>query len=758
MAMTDDAPRFRLRIIGVISISLFVALVARLWYLQVLNTAESEQLASANIEREVRDPAPRGRILDVNGNILVDNKVVNVVKVDKPVWDAAFPKAKRAERIATITKLAIEISRAGRLTKVAELAKAIDNASSIQEVTLAVDVDRDLVLYLGERPEEFPGVTIDQALVRDYPFGDLAAHVLGYVGRINSSEFASVKDSPKTYAPDDEIGKTGIEKIFEDELRGTPGTSVFQVTSSERVIREITERRVDPKPGHDVWLTIDINLQQLTEQELVDALVQARTQNKRNDTDPDITAPAGAAVVLDPQTGAVRAMASYPTYSPKDFVGGISQSKYDTLTSPGSYSPLTNRATEGQYAPGSTFKPFTAYGAIDKGFMGTGRLPTVDGRAFDDGVFNLAKFDRCTSGKCEFTNSRDGTGKIVTSPDVDLRKSLTVSSDTYYYRIGAEIGLSKNDRAIQTSAETFGLGRVTGVQLPSEASGLIPDKDLKKQRNKANPTAFPFGDWTTGDNINLAIGQGDVLVTPLQLANAYATLANGGHLFAPNIASQVKALDGSVVREFAPRELETINLNPAAREPIIEGLLGVTSWRDPVTDERGTGYKAFNDVRFDLNKWPIASKTGTAEVDKKADTALFIAFGPVPDPAKPNTANAVPTYAMAVVLEQSGFGGANAAPVVADTLNKVFNGRVPKAFSDRVLAACAARTSAQIAAAAARGTTGGTGSTGTTGAKSALGATGAKATPPATSTTSTTTTPPVTTTRVPLLREGESCP
>jgi penicillin-binding protein 2 len=755
--MTDDAPRFRLRIIGVISISLFVALVARLWYLQVLNTEQSEQLASANIERVVRDPAPRGRILDVNGNILVDNKVVNVLKVDKPVWDAAFPKSKSADRTATITKLAIEISRSGRLSKVVELTRLIDNASSVQQVTLAVDVDRDLVLYLGERADQFPGVSIDQALVRDYPYGDLAAHVLGYVGRINASELESVKGSPKAYANDDEIGKTGIEKIFEDELRGTPGTSVFQVTSSERVIREITERREMPIPGHDVWLTIDINLQKLTEQELGTALVQARTQTKKAETDPDITAPAGAAVILDPQSGAVRAMASYPTYSPKDFVGGISQSKYETLTSPGNFSPLTNRATEGQYAPGSTFKPFTAYAAIDQGFMtGLGRLPTVDTRTDDNGIFDLSKFDRCTSGKCQFTNSRDGTGKIVTSPAVDLRKSLTVSSDTYYYRIGAEIGLSKNDRAIQTSAELFGLGRVTGVQLPSEASGLIPDKELKKQRNQKNPTAFPFGDWTTGDNINLAVGQGDVLVTPLQLANAYATLANGGHLFAPNIASQIKALDGTVVRSFEPRELETLKLNPDARQPIIEGLLGVTSWRDPVTGEQGTGYQAFKDVGFDLDKWPIAGKTGTAEVDKKADTALFSAFGPMPDPSKPNTANAVPAYEMVVVLEQSGFGGANAAPVVADTLNKVFNNQVPKAYSDRVLAACAARTAAEIAAAAARGATGATGATGSKGTSGASGSKGSAGA--TTSKATTTTTPPVTTTRVPLLREGESCP
>ena len=746
--MTDDVPRFRLRIIGVISISLFVALIARLWYLQVLNTDEEQQRATANFVRTVRDPGPRGRIFDVNGNILVDNKVVNVVRIDKVLWERAFPKSKKAaERRSAITKLAIEISRSGRLTKVADLERTIDNAAPLEKVTIAVDVDRDLLLYIGERPDEFPGVVIGQALVRDYPYGDLAAHVLGYVGRISGPEYVSLKTSSKAYGPDDDIGKTGVEKIFEDDLRGTPGTSVFEVDASERIIREVTEGRVDPKPGNDVWLTIDIQLQQLTEQELASALAAARLQTKRNPDDPDITAPAGAAVVLDPQTGAVRAMASYPTYSPKDFVGGISQTKYQSLTNATSFRPLTNRATEGQYAPGSTFKLFTAYAAIDGNFMGQGRLPTIAAREFDNGFFNLATFDKCI-GECLFKNSLGANGKPTTNTEVNLQKSLAVSSDTYYYKIGAEIDLSKNDRAIQTAAERFGLGRVSGIQLPGEASGLIPDKTLKKARHQQNPTAFPNGDWTTGDTINLAVGQGDVLVTPLQLANAYATFANDGHLLAPNIASQVKALDGSVVRIFEPRELETIKMNEGARQPILEGLIGVTSFRDEASGAQGTAYGAFNEIGFDLAQWPIAGKTGTAEVDKLADTALFVAFGPAPDPTKPNTAGVQPRYAMVVVLEQSGFGGANAAPVVANVFNKVFTNRVGKAYSERVLAACVARTAAQIAAAAAKG------APAATGAKTASGATGggAKAAP--------TTTSPVTTTtaRIAQLREGESCP
>jgi penicillin-binding protein 2 len=749
--MNDDVMRYRLRLIGVISMSLFVALGARLWYLQVLNTEVAEQRALANNVRTIRDIGPRGRILDVNGNILVDNKVVNEVRIDKVIWNQAFPKSKKAEELATVTKLAVEISRSGRLTKVAEIARTIENAAPLEKVPIASDVDPALLLYIGERPDEFPGVTIELALVRDYPYGNLAAHVLGYVGRINGPEYESLKSSPKAYGRDDGVGKTGVEKIFESELRGTPGTREFIVDSSERVLREVTERRVDPVPGNDVWLTIDINLQRRVEQELARALVDARSQVKRNPDDPDITAPAGAAVVLDPRTGAVRAMASYPTFSPKDFVGGISQAKYQTLTNPANFTPLVNRATEGQYAPGSTFKMVSAYAALEGGFMAQGRLPGPEARAFDNGIFDLTKFDRC-EGQCIYRNALDGKGIPTVFTNVDMVKSLAVSSDTYYYRIGAEIGLSKRPRYIQTTAEKFGFGRVSGIQLPGEAAGIVPDQALKQKRHAQNPTAFPFGDWTTGDDINLSVGQGDVLSTPLQLANSYAVMANGGHVFAPNIASQVKAIDGSVIRTFDPRELDTITLDEKARRYVLDGLLGVISYTEKLTGEHGTGYNAFNAVGFDIERWPIAGKTGTAEVNGKADTALFVAFGPTPDPTKPNTAELVPEYVMSVVLEQSGFGGANAAPVVANVFFDIFRNQVEKAYSERVLAACAAKTAAEIAAAAQRAPAAG----GPTANKSTTGSTGATGTTTARS--GAVVTPMTTTTRVAQLREGESCP
>ena len=324
--MTDDSPRIRLRVIGVVSFSLLVALVARLWFLQILNADAYEQRAIANAERVVKVDTSRGRIFDRNGKLLVDNRVVTTVSIDKAEFERAFGgKSKTAQRTEVLTRLAVEISKSGELTKVDDIERRMRNSqySRIGEVPVAVDVDDYLMVLVGEHPEQFPGVDVGQTTVRDYPYGELAAHVLGYVGPINDSEYQSKAASPKRYDLNDEIGKAGLEQLFEDVLRGTPGTKVYEVDRNERVIQELGDREVEPVPGQDIHLTIDIGLQNLVEVELRDALAEARLQ-ERKPGDPEITAPAGAAVVLDPQNGSVLAMASNPTYSPSDFIKGIS--------------------------------------------------------------------------------------------------------------------------------------------------------------------------------------------------------------------------------------------------------------------------------------------------------------------------------------------------------------------------------------------------------------------------------------------------
>jgi penicillin-binding protein 2 len=682
-----DVPRIRLRIIGVVAVSLLVALVARLWFLQVMNSEGYEQQAIANIERVVKVSAPRGRIFDAQGRVLVDNRVVTTVSIDKAALSREFPaKADAEERTAMLTRLAVEISGSGNLMKVDEIERKLRNSqySRLGVVPIANDVSDDLMVLIGEHPDEFPGVEVGQTTVRDYPYGSLAAHVLGYVGPINGTEFATKQGSPKGYDLTDNIGKTGLESLFEDVLRGTPGSRVYEVDRQERVIREVTENHTEPVPGDDIYLTIDVALQSEVEKQLATALQEAREQPKRNKDDPDITAPAGAAVVLDPQNGSVLAMASLPTYDPSQFVAGIAQEQFDQLNDPANYTPLLNRAIQGEYAPGSTFKPFTAYAAIANGFMGSGRLPGIYQRIDDSGTYQLVP---CDGDKCSWTNSKDGRGVPLTNKGIDLPAALSVSSDVYFYAIGAEIARSDRglDHSIQDTAAAFGLGTSTAVQLPAERSGRLGDRELRQSLHEQAPEAFPNSGWFIGDTINVAVGQGETVVTPLQLANAYAALGNGGTVFAPNLVREVRGQEsGATIAQFGARPVSTVPFPPEVRDPILQGLRGVTV--------SGTAASAFHDPRyadFDMNAWPVAGKTGTAEVKNKADTALFSAYmGPAGQP---------PRYAMSVVLEQSGFGGANAAPVVGKVFDAIVEQRLkePLTVDEYLRCVAASRTQAK---------------------------------------------------------------
>jgi penicillin-binding protein 2 len=538
--MTDDSPRIRLRVLGVVSFSLLIALVARLWFLQVLNADAYEQQAIANLTRYVKVDAPRGRVFDAEGRILVDNRVVTTVSIDKSEFEDAFGGTRKAdERRAVLTRLAVEISKSGQLIKVDDIETRLRNSqySRIGEVPIALDVDDALMLLVGEHPEDYPGIIIDQTTVRDYPYGDLAAHVLGYVGPINDDEYETVEDSPKRYDLNDQIGKSGIEQLFESQLRGTPGTRVYEVDRNERIIQELAAQNTAPIPGNDIHLTVNIDLQNLAEIELRDALDEAKNQ-EREPGDPEITAPAGAVVVLDPQNGNVLAMASFPNYTPADFVAGMSQEQFSGLSDPENFSPILNRAIQGEYAPGSTFKPFTAYGAIEYGFMtGNGRLPSPYTRVSDDDVNGRAgiapggvyRLNPCTAGKCVWQNATGASDSPLRFNNVDLPTAIAVSSDTYFYQIGAEIGRSEipRDNSIQDAAAMFGLGELTGVQLNAERSGRVGSRDARKAMHEADADAFPEGGWFIGDTINVSVGQGETVVTPLQLANAYGAFGNG---------------------------------------------------------------------------------------------------------------------------------------------------------------------------------------------------------------------------------------
>lgn len=592
---------------------MLLALSFRLWYLQVLSAPEAAQKVATQSLRTVYDEAPRGRILDRNGEVLVDNKSVLTITYDTK---------EETNRALVVTRLAWLLN-----IPQAEIRKKISaaGASPLAPVTIATDVTEEAVIFIRERQVEFPGVSAGYELIREYPHGSLAAHILGYVGEINESELESRKD--RGYHPGDAIGKEGIERYYERQLRGTSGKTVYEINADREITRVVS--RTDPVAGNDVQLTIDVGAQLVAEESLAQGILLARATFDGDKVRPRLfKAPGGAAVVLDPSDGSVIALASFPTFAPSMFSGGISQDAFDALQSDQS-APLYNRAVLGLYAPGSTFKLVSAVAGLADGVI---RPETQI--ADPKGYIEIADQKYYNAGKKAM-----GTMSLV--------PALTQSSDVFFYSIGRDIweGVGGDTHAVQNVAKSFGFGETTGIELPEPAPpGLVPDDKTRKAQYEANPGAFLTDKWFTGDNTNLAVGQSDLLVSPLQLANAYATFANGGSLFRPHLGGQI--LKGvEVVDSVKPQVVSRLNFDPALRDPIVEGLSGVISSR------AGTAHGAFGG--FPTDKVSIAGKTGTAQREGKQDTAVFACFLPVEQPR----------YAISVIVEEAGFGGQTAAPI-----------------------------------------------------------------------------------------------
>ncbi|WP_420640213.1 penicillin-binding protein 2 [Candidatus Poriferisocius sp.] len=643
--MSPESLRLRLGFLALLGLIAFGALVARLWYLQVLSSEEFEAQAVANTVRVIYEPAPRGRIFDRNGNVLVDNRESLVVTVDRFTYDTEFDEE---EQEALVLRLAGEISRAGRLTKVFEINEALEDPryGPLDSVPVADDVTENFEIVLAERPDEFPGVGTVVRSVRTYPYGDLAAHVLGYVSLLSEEQFELVADDPKTYRPNDEIGQSGVEATFESVLRGTPGFSRLEVDNLGELVQVLEQ--VDPVAGADVHLTLDIDIQSLTERELLAGLAEARQQVPDDPNEPPFNAPGGAMVVLDPDGAEVLAMASLPTYSPSEFVNGFSDDRWAELQDPNSHQPLHNRALAGIYPPGSTFKLFTAYAAMNSGVIGPRGVLDVRTLYEDAGFYVVPSCEEESIASCRFQNAEEA----IYGP-VDLLRAITVSSDVYFYYLGDTIDRADRfDReAVQRAARLFGFGAPSGIALNGEGVGRVPSPLETEAAGEV---------WRTGDSIVLAIGQGLLGATPLQLANGYAAFANGGTLYAPKIVDRVEnPVTGEVVRAFADRVINQIYLPDSIRQPILEGLLGVTA------DLEGTAHSTF--FGFPLEEWPVAGKTGTAEVVGQADNSLFAAFGPNPDPE----------YVVVAIMEESGFGASVAAPAVRRVMEPLATDTVP---------------------------------------------------------------------------------
>lgn len=636
----------RLAFLGFVIVGLFAAMITRLWYLQVLNTEELTIEAQSNQIEVVVTPPTRGRILDRHGVVMADNARTGIVTVDKSRYGPGELDLVLAE-LSELLGIDVE-TLSIRLNDI--------QTHRLAAKVVATGLDEEGLLRVTER--SLPGVVAKWDMLRRYPLNEVGAHVIGYVGAMSETQFAQLIDDG--YLPSERVGRAGIEALFERDLHGRPGVTELEVDSSNRVHAILNEQPAEP--GRDVVLSIDSQLQAAAESFLRQGLIGSR-KSVSDDSGFFFPAIGGAAVVLDLRNGDVLAMASHPSYDPNWLVEGISAEVYKSVFE-NPYHPgvLNNRGVQGLYSPGSVFKLVTALAGLEAGLI------SPRAAYYDVGYYTLPTRPDGTScsGRCTFFNADRASLGVV-----DLSGAITRSSDAYFYQVGNELYWLKgpDQWAIQDMAAKLGLGRQTGVQLPFEKSGRIPDGEIKRRLFESNPEAYnPYDEtvtWLPGDNINTAIGQGLVAVTPLQLANAYATFANGGTLFAPNIVEEIvsRAPDdfGETLLEFSPRIVDTVEFPPGA-SVVNEGLNGVTSFT-----RRGTAWKAFHG--YDQSGYCVAGKTGTSQADginptlqrKKEDTAVFVAWAPCTDPR----------YVVAVVMEEAGFGGDAAAPVARRIIEAV---------------------------------------------------------------------------------------
>ncbi len=631
-------PARRWLVIGGFFVILLIGLIVRLFFLQVVDYKVSVATVASNSLRYTTIPATRGEILDRQGHPLVSNITTTEIRLSRE--DAAlYPTVKGS--LSSLTGLSVTQIDADLGDK---------QYSPYQPAPIMANAPARDVEFIKLHPGEFPGVSVLDASQRHYPNGgSVAAQVLGYVGPITGAE---IKANPGAgYQTDSTIGKTGIESYYEQYLRGKQGTSTLEVSATGNVLS--TVRTTEPTVGDSVVLNIDTGLQKALGTYLSNEIL-----TDRHSIDPVShqvpEAINGAAVVLDPTNGQVLAMASYPSYNLNSFVSGLSDAQYAKLINEGAFN---NFAIQGLYTPGSTFKLITATTQLQTGILSAGQ--DVD----DTGVFKVPDCKIALGSICAFHDDDNSA-----AGEVDLPTALTVSSDYYFYNLGylfwtqaAKFGATP----IQNVATEYGLDQATNIDLPNEVSSRVDSPAVRAQLHAEAPEAFPRETWYAGDNIEMAFGQGETALTPIALANAYATFANGGTRYAPEVAAAILNPHGNVLVRYTPRILGRVSLPPSVRDPILQGLEGV------VNDPSGTGYPAFHQyAHFNLSTFVIAGKTGTASNSpnpKIEPNSWFVGFGPV----------AHPEYVVLCVIDEGGYGADASAPVVAKTFNYLVAHPVP---------------------------------------------------------------------------------
>jgi len=613
---------FRIAVIGAITLGAVCVLVVRLWFMQVIDAQGYAQAASSNSVRTVIVPAPRGFITDRTGKTILadDLPSINVV---------AFP---------------LELTGAARETEMGMLAPLLhtgtahlmklmvqgETSSPYAPVVLANNISATQRAVVSERIRQFPGVALQNAYQRNYPLGTTAAHMLGYTGLITQAEYKTYL--AQGYIGNEQVGQSGLEYQYEQYLRGVPGQTQIEVDASGNPVSSQPLSSTPPVQGDTLQLSIDMPTQTALENEL----------RQRVQSIPNATGAAG--VALDPNTGQVLAMASYPTFSPNAFVQPSPQNnKLVESYLLGSGHNLLNRSINA-YPPGSTFKAVTALSALQLGIL----------RANEniDGPPTITLFGTV------FPNFQKENNGLIQLPT-----ALAVSSDTYFYQVGDRFwhlhanvaGFTNKNIGLQQQdwAERFGFGTTTGLDLPGEQAGQVPTPAWKAA-NYSYTNNYTLDHWEPGDNINMAVGQGNLLVTPLQLAGAYAAIANGGNMVTPTIGMAVTNPSGGIVRELSgvtpPRSL---GLNPANLAVVREGLREVTQ------TGLGTASAVFEPVSASGGP-VVAGKTGTAQSgsNSEPDHSWFVGFAPFNNPK----------IVVAVIIEHGGVGATGAAPAVCGTI------------------------------------------------------------------------------------------
>lgn len=589
----------RVAVVGGIALIAFSVVFFRLWYLQVLSGDKYRAEANDNRVREIKVQAPRGEIVDREGRVLVNNRVGLSVRVSPDeLPEDADQRRGLYERLARVLDM-----RPDRIEEtVAEQLEALPYSAA----TVKADVPQRLVYYLYENQEDFPGVDVEQAFLREYPQGDVGAHLFGYVGEVNEDQLEDQRYRGVDLG--DRVGQAGLEFEYDRFLRGRNGASRVEVDALGRLREQLAERR--PEQGRQLRLSVDLDVQRAGQ----DALGGA----------------AGGFVVMNVRNGQVVALGSSPSFDPNLFSKAIRPSDFERLNSEDAGRPLFNRAIQGGYPAASTYKLVTSTAALEGGLI------TPDTPLFDGGSL--------TVGGVTFKNAGDAAYGTLA-----LRRALTVSSDVFFYQLGLEANGAGDGLLLQRWARRLGFGRETGVDLPNELPGLVPSPKWRNDLFRQELTDRP---WSAGDNVNLSIGQGDLQVSPIQLAVAYAAIANGGKIVRPRLGQRVEDSAGRPLQELEATVPRRLDVSDANRQAILDGLRGAAS------EAGGTSADVF--AGFEI---PVAGKTGTAEKGGgRPDQSWYAALAPYPDPK----------YVVITTFEEGGFGAETAAPAARQILAELF--------------------------------------------------------------------------------------